>query len=197
MAENVKIIAKHPAPSSNITDYTPEPCEIIVDDKKWQFRIGDGTTPGGRVIGPEFSFKQISTPTNDLEAYDCALVDCRTQSITLNLPANPAQAAQVKVLDIYYAASQTYQINVVPNTDQKINNVNEPFIIDIPRSYISFIYIEETKNWIVDLGGIISPTYTLETSDELFFDQENGNVLSINYVSGSKIKGGIIDLGTF
>lgn len=195
MAENVKIIAKHPAPDSKITDYTPEACEIIVDDKRWQFRIGDGTTPGGRVIGPEFLFKQISSPTNDLNEYDCALVDCRTQSITLNLPANPPQAAQVKVLDIFYAASQTYKINVVPNTDQKINNVNEPFIIDIPRSYITFIYIEETKNWIVDLGGIISPTYSLNTSDEFVFDAENK--LSINYVSGSKIKGGIIDLGTF
>lgn len=180
---------------TDITSYTPLLAEPIFDVKTKQLRIGDGTTPGGIVPSEMLTTDVIST-NYTAHANELVLVDCSGGPINITLPTAPKSGQVVKILDITYSASTTNTITVIQESTSLINNVNENFIIDLPRTFISFVYIEATKNWLVDLGGIIFPSTTINLTEELMWTEDEK--LGIKSVAVGKLDfTQPLDLGVF
>ena len=180
--------------SENVAAYTPKMGEPIFDISRKQFRIGNDVVAGG-IVPKELFYTPITSAAEiTAEADSCVIVDCRANSVKINLPAITAlpSGSTVKVLDAYYAADKTNRIEVLSTA--KINNLQQNFIIDLPRAYISFIYLAETQNWIVDLGGVILPSYEILTTGEL--EWTDTGYLGVKEVPFTKISG-VMDLGTW
>ena len=180
---------------SEITAYTPKLAEPIFDVNKKQFRIGDNTTPGG-IIPSQFYYTPMQSGEYSADVNDVVLADCQSSDVVITLPTNVSSGATVKVLDVYYAASETGNTITVKRGAETdlINNSAEDFVIDVPRAYISFIYIADSKNWVIDLGGAILPKYEIAVTDELEWTEDGA--LGIKSVDFAKISSPM-DLGEF
>lgn len=190
--ENQKLQLKRSR--TNISSYTPAMGEPIFDIARKQLRIGDDTTAGG-VIPKELFYTPITSEAEiSAEEGSCVVVDCRENSIKVNLPdaTNLSSGSIVKIMDAYYAASTEKTIEI--SSTAKINGEESSLVVDIPRAYIAFIWIAETSNWIVDLGGAIVPSNEIKLTDELEFTSEGK--LGVRSVSFSKVEGPM-DFGTF
>lgn len=187
-----KLQLKRNLPDSLVTSYTPDVAEPIYDTNRKQLRIGDGTTPGG-VIPSEFYTTDIINSNYTVDGNTVVMADCSSNSFTVTLPANPFNGMTVKIVDVYYAASETQTITVTSASD-KIGNENESFVIDVPRSFVSFVYVAAAKNWFVDVGGVILPSYEIGTTEEL--EWTDAGLLGVRQVSFEKIVGPM-DLGEF
>jgi hypothetical protein len=185
-----KLKLKRNLAATEITAYTPEEGELIFDTHRWQLRVGDGVTAGG-VLPKELVCTPVQSTSTAYAAQpgDVVLADVRANNVTINLPTNASNGDIVRIMDVYYAADETHYITVVPGTGQKINNAAENFVIDVPRSYMTFIYVDTTKNWAVDLGGLVVPKYEIAITDEL--EWTAAGALGIDHVSGSKVTEGI------
>ena len=180
--------------STDISTYTPDVGEPIFDISKHQLRIGNGTVAGG-IIPREIAYTEITSNSSVSTLTDtCVLLDCRENSINVELPdvTNLPSGSIVKIIDAYYAASEENPITV--SSTAKINNLEDSFVIDLPRAYVTFIWISETENWLVDLGGIIIPSYEISTTSELHWTEDGE--LGVNEIPISKLTGDI-DCGTF
>lgn len=180
--------------SEDVSTYTPAQGEPIYDIARKQFRIGTGDVAGGVIPKSLYTTEMTSAASVDAEADSCVVVDCSANAVTVALPSTSglASGTVVKIIDAKYAASDTNTITVTSTA--KINNISENFVIDLPRAYITFIWVAETENWLIDMGGIIIPSYEIVTTDELEWNEDGQ--LGIAKVSFDKIEGPM-DLGTF
>ena len=109
--------------SENVAAYTPKMGEPIFDISRKQFRIGNDVVAGG-IVPKELFYTPITSAAEiTAEADSCVIVDCRANSVKINLPAITAlpSGSTVKVLDAYYAADKTNRIEVLSTA--KINNL--------------------------------------------------------------------------
>lgn len=76
------------------------------------------------------------------------LVRCDTTAgaFSVTLPASPTDGAIIAVLDTNNTFS-TNALTILPNTGKTIESDSTSLILDIPGSYVSFVYNINTTNW--------------------------------------------------
>lgn len=77
---------------------------------------------------------------------DKILADTRNSSFTVNLPSSPVPGAFVEIADAYGTFATN---NLIVLSNKNILNVQTQFNIDLNRSCVTFIYVNEIIGWTI------------------------------------------------